>query len=124
MDVNQKGCFAEYSFATTAIQKGFNVSMPLLDASLYDCILEKNNKLFKIQIKYIGKDRRKHGQGFQITLKRTGKPYYELNEVDYFAIYYEEADGFFIIPNELQRSLKLSQCGKYKDFFNNFDCIS
>lgn len=124
MDVNQKGCFAEYSFATTAIKKGYNVSMPLLDASLYDCILERDNKLFKIQIKYIGKNRRRHGKGYQINLKRTGKPYYELYEVDFFAIYYEDANGFFIIPNKLQHSLKLSMDGKYKVFFNNFECIS
>ena len=48
MNINQKGCFAEYKFATMAIEKGFNVSMPLLDASAYDCILEKNNTLYKI----------------------------------------------------------------------------
>ena len=56
MNHNQKGCFAEYHFAATAITHGYNVSIPLLGASYYDCILEKNGKLFKIQIKYLGKD--------------------------------------------------------------------
>ena len=41
------------------MQNGFNVSMPLLDASPYDAIIEKDGKLFKIQIKYISDDRKK-----------------------------------------------------------------
>ena len=76
MTPNQKGCYAEYLFATTAIEKGFNVSMPLLDASKYDCILEKEGKMFKIQIKFMGKDRYRHGGIMQITFRIvTGKRY-------------------------------------------------
>ena len=40
MNVNQKGCFAEYKFATAAMECGLNVSMPLLDSSIYDWIVE------------------------------------------------------------------------------------
>ena len=72
MNRNQKGCFAEYHFATTAMLKGFNISFPLLDSTKYDCIIEKGGKLFKIQIKYLGKDRYKNKRSIQITLKRTG----------------------------------------------------
>ena len=73
MNRNQKGCFAEYHFSTTAMQNGFNVSVPLLDSSPYDCILEKKGKLFKIQVKYLGEKRYKHGRSVQVTLKREGK---------------------------------------------------
>ena len=103
MNGNQKGCFAEYHFATTAIKQGFNVSMPLLDSSMYDCILEKNGKLFKFQVKYLGANRYKHGRSIQIVLKRTGTPTYDSNYVDYFALWSEEYDGFFIIKNEGQK---------------------
>ena len=85
MDGNQKGCFAEYHFAATAISLGFNVSTPLLSASYYDCILEN---------------------------------------VDYFALWDESNDGFFIIPNLGQSCLKLNINGKYKENFNNFALIS
>ena len=68
MNINQKGCFAEYHFATRAMEKGFNVSMPLLDSSAYDCILEKEGKLFKFQIKYVSKDRSKDYQHNNIRL--------------------------------------------------------
>jgi|TARA_Y100000033_G_C2660583_1_gene69328 hypothetical protein len=124
MNGNQKGCFAEYHFATTAIKQGFNVSMPLLDSSVYDCILEKNGKLFKFQVKYLGANRYKHGRSIQIVLKRTGTPTYDSNYVDYFALWSEEYQGFFILKNEGQKSLRLSLHNKYKENFNNFACIS
>ena len=41
------------------MENGFNVSMPLLDASPYDCLLEKEGRVFKIQIKYVSADRQK-----------------------------------------------------------------
>jgi len=121
---NQKGCFAEYHFATTAIKQGFNVSMPLLDSSMYDCILEKNGKLFKFQVKYLGAERYKHGRSIQIVLKRTGTPTYDSNYVDFFALWSEEFNGFFIIKNEGQKSLRLSIYNKYKENFNNFAIVS
>ncbi len=124
MNHNQKGCFAEYHFASTVISLGFNVSMPLLSSSYYDCILEKNGKLFKIQIKYLGKDRTQRKNSVQITLRRTGLPSYEKKYVDYFALWDERNNGFFIIPNLEQTSLKLNINRKYKENFNNFALIS
>lgn len=124
MNHNQKGCFAEYHFAATAITHGYNVSIPLLGASYYDCILEKNGKLFKIQIKYLGKDRTQRKNSVQITLRRTGLAFYEKKYVDYFVLWDERHNGFFIIPNLEQTSLKLNINGKYKENFNNFALIS
>ena len=113
MNGNQKGCFAEYHFATTAIKQGFNVSMPLLDSSMYDCILEKSGKLFKFQVKYLGAN-----------LKRTGHASYDRDFVDYFALWSEEYNGFFIIKNIGQKTLRLSLHNQYKENFNNFALIS
>lgn len=124
MNHNQKGCYAEYHFASTVISLGYNVSMPLLSASYYDCILEKDGKLFKIQIKYLGKDRTQRKNSIQVTLRRTGLPSYEKKYVDYFALWDERNNGFFIIPNLGQTSLKLNPNGKYKENFNNFALIS
>ena len=121
MNHNQKGCFAEYHFAATAIALGFGVSTPLMSSSYYDCILEKDGKMFKIQIKYLGKDRLRRGNSMQITLRRTGLPSYEKKYVDFFALYDEENNGFFIIPNLGQSCLKININGKYKENFNNFD---
>lgn len=119
MNANQKGCYSEYLFATMAMENGFNVSMPLLDASPYDAIIEKNNKLYKIQIKHASKTRKRDYKNIHIVLRRS-QDFYKLEEVDYFAIYHEELKGFFIVPNTEQRSIRISKDGIYKNNFNNF----
>ena len=121
---NKNGCFAEYHFAVTAISLGYNVSTPLSSSSYYDCILEKDGNLFKIQVKYLGKDRLRRGNSMQITLRRTGLASYEKKYVDYFALWDESNKGFFIIPNLGQTCLKININGKYKNNFNNFALIS
>ncbi len=128
MDINQKGCFAEYKFATRAMENGFNVSMPLLDSSPYDCILEKNGQLFKVQIKYVSSHRKQStytsGKNtFRLTLARSYN-FYPKELCDYFAIWIDLYDGFFIIPNKEQSAVRLSLNNKYADNFNNFDLIS
>lgn len=124
MNINQKGCFAEYKFATMAIENGFNVSMPLLDASAYDCILEKNNILYKIQVKYMSEGRycKSTQKTPQIEIKHSGG-YYSSEDVDFFVVWHEKYNGFFILPNNGQRAFALSKDNKYKDNFNNFDII-
>jgi hypothetical protein len=125
MDINQKGCFAEYKFATRAMENGFNVSMPLLDSSPYDCILEKDNKLYKIQVKYMSSDRysSEKQKTPQIEIK-SGKRYYQPDEVDFFAVWHDLYKGFFILNNDGQKAFRLSIHNKYADNFNNFDLIS
>lgn len=122
MDRNQLGCLAEYKFCTRAIENGFNVSMPLLDSSPYDCIIERNLKLYKIQVKNVSADRKFNRNNIHLVLRRS-TDFYTKEEVDYFAIYFTVYDGFFIIPNYQQRSIRLSIDGKYKDNFNNFAMI-
>jgi len=119
MDRNQKGCFAEYKFATMAMENGFNVCMPLLDASAYDCILERNGKMFKIQIKFFT------GKSHHTTIRHGNKSKggYSLNDVDYFAVWNESCKGFFILENIGQLGYALSKDGKYAENFNNFDII-
>ena len=104
------------------MQNGFNVSMPLLDASPYDAIIEKDGELFKIQIKYISDDRKKGESNTHISLSGSGKGYSK-KYVDYFAIYFVELDGFYIIKNKGQKAVRLSTTGIYKDNFNNFALI-
>jgi len=125
MDINQKGCFAEYKFATRAMENGFNVSMPLLDSSPYDCILEKDNKLYKVQVKYMSSDRysSEKQKTPQIEIK-SGKRYYQADEVDFFAVWHDLYKGFFILSNDGQKAFRLSIHNKYADNFNNFDLIS
>lgn len=124
MNANQFGCFAEYRFAIRAMENGFNVSMPLLDASAYDAIVEKDGVVRKIQIKSITKDRtnKMDRDDVQCVLRRDGKSY-PIEMVDYFAIYVERDRGFYIIKNNGQKSIRLSTDGIYKKNLNNFAII-
>lgn len=126
MNDNQKGCYAEYIFCTMAMEQNFNVCMPLLGASHYDCIVEKKGKLFKIQIKFISKDRtkgRNNRYSEQCVLRTSGR-YYKKEYVDFFALYHQQLNGFFIIPNIEQKTIRIRADGIYKENFNNFDLIS
>jgi len=119
MDINLTGCAAEYRFAVMAMEYGFRVSMPLLDASPYDAIVETPTGLKKVQIKSTRQKIIKKAVG--ITIKREGDPY-SINDVDFFAIWVDAYQGFYIIPNNgTQRRFKFSINGKkYSDNFNNF----
>lgn len=122
MDHNQLGCLAEYKFSVKAIQEGFNVSMPLLDSSPYDCIIERDLNLYKIQVKNVSASRKFNRDSIHVVLRRS-TDFYTKDEVDFFAIYFTVLDGFFILPNYQQRSVRLSMQGKYKNNFNNFALI-
>jgi len=123
VDSNLLGCTAEYKFATMAMESGLKVSMPLLDSSPYDCIVELPNfDLKKIQIKSTAKP--EVPRGIHVTL-HTYNRYYKLNEVDYFAIWVQAFNGFFIIKNTGTNSaFKLTRHGKYSNNFNNFAVIN
>jgi hypothetical protein len=122
VDSNLLGCTAEYKFATMAMESGLKVSMPLLDSSPYDCIVELPNfQLKKIQIKSTAKPI--VPRGIHVTL-HTKNRYYRLNEVDYFAIWIQVFSGFFIIKNTGTNSaFKFTRYGKYSNNFNNFAII-
>lgn len=124
MNANQFGCFAEYRFAIRAMEQGFNVSMPLLDSSKYDSIVEKDGVLRKIQVKSISEARtnKVNRDDVQCVLRKDSKSY-SIELVDYFAIYVERDRGFYIIKNKGQKAIRLSTKGIYKDNFNNFALI-
>jgi hypothetical protein len=121
LDSNQRGCFSEYLFATECIKRGYKVSMPLMDASVYDCIVDNGSGLFKIQIKSTTKTPEKDTvTTIKVNLENS-KRVYSRDNVDYFAIYVYDLDGFFIIKNKgKMQSVRLSMVGKYSKNFNNF----
>lgn len=122
MDNNKRGCLAEYRFAVECLKRGYEISMPLLDASIYDCIVDVNGDLKKVQIKSTTKkpERSECRRSVHVRLANN-KQAYDLGSVDYFAVYVYEFDGFFIFKNTgAMQSVRLSPQGKYSDYFNNF----
>jgi len=123
MDVNCKGMYAEYLFASECIKRGIFPSKPMMDSSIYDMIVEQDGKLYKVQIKYCGKiptDR----NSVHVSLYNGAKSSYTNQFVDLFAIYSEYFDGFFIVKNTgNMQALRLNKAkdSKYGNNFNNFD---
>ena len=51
MDFNLNGCIVEYRFAVKAMEREIEVSFPLLNTSVYDCVTNTDKGFKKIQIK-------------------------------------------------------------------------
>ena len=87
MDNNQRGTYAEYLFATECLKRGYNVSFPLLDSSLYDCIIDTGFDMLRVQIKSTNKKPfKKTFNNVQVTLANN-KSTYTKDKIDYFAVW-------------------------------------
>lgn len=108
MTTKQIGTITELQCATEFLKLGIDVSIPYGDGSRYDCIIDVNKKLYKIQIKHA---RPINNEGFMFTCKscnlikghRTNKRY-SSEDVDFFATYFN--DKCYLIP--------INECGTEK----------
>lgn len=96
-----KGSIAEAKFVAVSTEKGFTVSWPL-QPSIYDVILDNNNRLFKVQIKstvFLKKE--KHRSFYQLSLlhKKSKKIKYHSSNIDVIAILIANCH-WYIIPIE------------------------
>ena len=120
MDSNQLGCFAEYLFASECTKRGFIVSMPILDSSVYDCIIDIKGRLLKIQIKSTEKTPLFHRKSVCLPLHNENNKY-TVEKIDWFCVYSKYFNGFFNFPNiGNMQSIRLSKTGKNSIYFNNF----
>ena len=118
MDNNIRGCYAEYLFGTECLKHNIIVSFPLLDSSPYDCIVDTPNGLYKIQVKSSWQSEAKNRHTVSVNWNKK----YSLNDVDFFAIWVEKFNGYFIFKNDGKRkAVRLSLTNAYSKFFNNFD---
>jgi len=117
MNPNIFGCFAEYKFATMAMERGFLVSFPLLHSSPYDCIVDTKKGLKKIQIKAVNESNRIKNRVYLVDKSRN---FYKKNDVDFFAVYSKEREGFFILENTGKIKSFTLTLEKYSKNFNNF----
>lgn len=102
------------------MKRGYNISMPLLDASTYDCIVDNGTGLYKIQIKSTNKIPEATKSSVHVVLQNNNVKY-SLDKVDYFAVFVNIFDGFFIFKNTgNMQSIRLSTIGQYSKYFNNF----
>lgn len=121
---NVLGEIAEQKFTVKAIQNGFKVSRPIGHATAYDFIIEKEGRLFRIQVKSCFSGA-KFENSYKIGISKSGKVYDKF-EFDYYAIYIDELNSFFLIPfNETPGiTLRVHEDpakSKYTKYRNNWD---
>ena len=95
--------------------------MPLIDSSLYDCIVDTGERLLRVQITSSTKtpenERRKN---VHIPLQNNKRDYSKA-KIDYFAVWSDFFNGWFVFKNTGQmQSIRVSLTGKNKKYFNNF----
>jgi len=97
-----QGELAEIKFLLRASEQGYPVSKPFGDNQKYDFILDNGNTLLKIQVK---STRQKLDSALSIKIGvgygRSSKKVYTENEVDFFALYLQCIDCFYIIPTKI-----------------------
>ena len=128
IDATEKGTLAELLFAYQAMKNGFRVSQPINHSSPYDFILEKNNVLFRIQVKSNFSGRSGNRKAYRLSVRRGAKAShkYDTDSIDYVVAYLSEHNTFYIIPFRLVESSVLSLYpnnieGKFFQYVNNWD---
>jgi len=99
---NQKGLITEMEVMLYFIKLGYNVSQPLNVESKYDCIIDINNKLYKIQIKTAHLYTRAKNaieikcRSVTTTQNHRKEEGYTSNDIDFFATAWE--NEVYLIP--------------------------
>ena len=96
------------------MELGLQVSKPILDASVYDCIIDNGKRLIKVQVK----SRSISDRGDKNNMIQWGNNRYKPTDFEYYAIYLHQTGDWLIMENKNQISMRLNQ--KNRDKFNNF----
>jgi hypothetical protein len=103
------------------MKRDYQVSMPLIDSSLYDCIVDTGKRLLRVQIKSSAKTPKNERHNSVHIPLQNNKRYYTKDKIDYFAVWSDFFDGWFIFKNSGDmQSIRVSLKGKNKKYFNNF----
>lgn len=101
MQLKRIGDIGELAFMRRAVENGLVVCRPFVTTAPYDFVIEHNNKLSRVQVKTTGNPLPPNDR-YKIKLKRgkgqSHRPY-EHGETDFFAIYLQDVDVFYVIPS-------------------------
>lgn len=124
--MNKKaGETAECYFDYLAMSEGLVVSEPRGDSAPYDRIVDRNNKLYKVQIKMrssIGKAKLKN---YVVSVTKSDGSPYKSEEVDIVAIHLRNENLWYFIPiqfvpKKFRLNPKKDKFDKYKYNWNVF----
>ena len=90
---HQKGCIGELKVELRAIEKGYIVSRPTIEAR-YDLVIDIDGKLKRVQVKYLS---RKRKETYELDLRKEtrnngNRKVYKAEEVDALLVYIQPLD--------------------------------
>jgi hypothetical protein len=124
--VNKKsGETAECYFDYLAMVQGLVVSEPRGDSAPYDRIVEKDGKLFKVQIKMRSSHNKVKQKNYLVAINKADGSPYTPKEVDIVAIHLRNEDYWYFIPIKfITKRLRINpvkdKFDKYKNNWNVF----
>ena len=110
---------AELRFSIVALERGLQVSKPIVDNYPYDFIVI-NKKTYKVQVKSTVSisEGRYH---FKTNRGSSDRSAYTTSEIDFFAFYVFETDIFYIVPSRFvtQKTISIypAKSDKYDEFY-------
>jgi hypothetical protein len=91
---NTKGDIAESAFINECIKNSLKVSIPYGHDTSYDLIVDKDNKLFRIQVKYADND------GIKIKARTvSNERKYTSDMIDYLVVFDPRENKFYYVPS-------------------------
>lgn len=101
------GALAELKFTLAALENGFSVSKPYLDARKYDFIIESKQGCFnRIQIKSCNTAAKDGSFSFKLLFGNKKDGFYSKRDIDFFALYVIPENLFFFVPIESVKGVK------------------
>lgn len=92
------GDTAEFLFDAIAVRMGFIVNRPIHAGTIYDRILDINNRFIRVQIKCVTSDN--ECGGIELRLKRHNNQPYPVDRVDVIAVYAIHRDAWYFFKNK------------------------
>lgn len=130
MNSSSVGDIGELAFAKRCVEWGLNISFPFSSSSRYDCIVDGNNRLWRVQVKTTQKKKKRegtHGYRYSITIASgLSKLPYNESEIDLLAVYLMDKDKFYLFWKktfEGKSRIYIYENGKYDDYIETFNFL-
>lgn len=98
------GKLAELEFNITALRRGYACLWPSVDIHGYDCVIDSNGRLFKVQIKSTAKvhynNRGYQEVKFSCSKGKSSAVPYDRTDFDFLVCFSHELKKWWIIPME------------------------
>lgn len=98
ISIQQLGAYAESKFISKCLQYNISVSIPIFSVCRYDCVVDIQNRTYRVQIKSTLKPRSKNI--YRFSLKQNSSKYSK-NDFDYFVFYAYDINVFWVVPYEI-----------------------